>query len=333
MKKELGISALLVVLAVTLAIMEPNFLRPDNIHAMLNRISMYGIFSIGCGIVIITGGIDLSIGSVFALLGVVLVALLRQYHWPWMLALLAVTAGSMGLGALHGLLVTKIRLQPFIVTLCGLLIYRSQARYLANEHDVGFGKESFGWLETLTRGRIPLFGTYDIPAAFMVLLAVAAIMWVVLHWSIYGRYLFAVGRNEEAARFSGINTKLVIGSAYVVAMILVAIAGILFVFDIRSVTPTTFGQSYELYGIAAAVLGGCSLRGGEGSILGIVLGAALLQLLMNLVNLLNFPSCQEGAVMGVVILIGVMFDQFLASRKRGVAGGPQPSLARQGAGA
>ena len=86
MKKELGISALLLVLAVTLAIMEPNFLRPDNIHAMLNRISMYGIFSIGCGIVIITGGIDLSIGSVFALLGVVLVALLRQYNWPWMLA-------------------------------------------------------------------------------------------------------------------------------------------------------------------------------------------------------------------------------------------------------
>jgi ribose transport system permease protein len=181
--------------------------------------------------------------------------------------------------------------------------------------------ESYGFLETLTQGRIALFGKYDIPAAFIVLLGVAVIMWVVLHWSIYGRYLFAVGRNEEAARFSGINTKLVIGSAYVVAMILVALAGVLFVFDIRSVTPTTFGQSYELYGIAAAVLGGCSLRGGEGSILGIVLGAALLQLLMTLVNLLNVPSCQEGAVMGVVILIGVTFDQFLASRKRAVAGG------------
>jgi len=315
MKKELGIAALLVVLAVVVAIMEPHFLQPDNIRAMLNRISMYGIFSIGCGIVIITGGIDLSIGSVFALMGVVLVSLLRQYHWPWPLALAAVTAGCMVLGALHGLLVTKMRLQPFIVTLCGLLIYRSQARYLADESDKGFGNQTFGLLETLTRGRIPVFGHYEIPAAFLVLLAVSIIMWVVLHWSIYGRYLYAVGRNEEAARYSGINTKLVIASAYVVAMILVAISGILFVFDIRSVTPTTFGGSYELYGIAAAVLGGCSLRGGEGSILGIVLGAALLQLLMNLVTLLNFPSCQEGAVMGVVILLGVTFDQFLASRR------------------
>lgn len=315
MKKELGISALLVVLAVTLAILEPNFLNPANIHAMLNRISMYGIFSIGCGIVIITGGIDLSIGSVFALMGVVLVIFLRQYHMPWPLAVLAVTLGCMALGAMHGLLVTQGRLQAFIVTLCGMMIYRSQARYIANESDKGFGNELFGSLETLTQGRIYI-GKYDIPSAFVLLLAVALIMWIVLHRSVYGRYLYAVGRNEEAARFSGINTKMVIGSVYVVAMILVAIAGVLFVFDVRSVTPSTFGLSYEMYGIAAAVLGGCSLRGGEGSILGIVLGAALLQLLMNLVNLLNFASSLEGTVMGVTILAGVILDQVLKSRKK-----------------
>src|SRR5208283_4995191 len=102
-------------------------------------------------------------------------------------------------------------------------------------------------------------GRYDIPSAFVLLVGVALIMGVVLHRSIYGRYLYAVGRNEEAARFSGINTKLVIGSVYVVAMILVAIAGVLFVFDVRSVTPSTHGLAYEMYGIAAAVLGGCSL--------------------------------------------------------------------------
>jgi ribose transport system permease protein len=316
MKKELGILALLAVLAILLASLEHNFLNPDNIHAMLNRISMYGIFSIGCGIVIITGGIDLSIGSVFALLGVVLVILLRQYHWPWPLAVLAVTLGAMGLGALHGLLVTRARLQSFIVTLCGMMIYRSQARYIANESDKGFGSEFFGYLETLTGGRIWI-GKYDIPSAFVLLVIVAAIMGVVLHRSVYGRYLYAVGRNEEAARFSGINTKLVIGSVYVVAMILVAIAGVLFTFDVRSVTPSTFGSGYEMYGIAAAVLGGCSLRGGEGSILGIVLGAALLQLLMNLVNLLGFASSLEGTVMGVTILAGVILDQALKARRSG----------------
>jgi len=275
MKKEFGITLLLLVLAVTTYALQRNFLNPDNVHNMLNRVGMYGIFSIGCGIVIITGGIDLSIGSVFALLGVVLVVLLRQYHWPWPLAVLTVIAGTMVLGVFHGLLVTLVRLQPFIVTLCGLMIYRSQARYIANESDAGLGNDTFGFLETLTHGNVRLLGRYDIPSAFLVLLVVAAVMWVVLHRSIYGRYLFAVGRNEEAARFSGINTKLVIGSAYVVCMMLAAIAGVLFVFDVRSVTPTTFGGSYELYGIAAAVLGGCSLRGGEGSIVGIVLGAAL----------------------------------------------------------
>ena len=135
MKKEFGITLLLLVLAVTTYALQRNFLNPDNVHNMLNRVGMYGIFSIGCGIVIITGGIDLSIGSVFALLGVALVVLLRQYHWPWPLAVLAVIAGTMVLGAFHGLLVTLVRLQPFIVTLCGLMIYRSQARYIAKVFD------------------------------------------------------------------------------------------------------------------------------------------------------------------------------------------------------
>jgi ribose transport system permease protein len=137
----------------------------------------------------------------------------------------------------------------------------------------------------------------------------------VLHRSIYGRYLFAVGRNEVAARYSGINSRLVITSAYIIMGVLAGIAGIVFAFYTNSISPSSHGSFFELYGIAAAVLGGCSLRGGEGSIIGILIGTALLQVLQNLVNLLGIPSSLNFAVMGAVILLGVIGDQFLQRRK------------------
>jgi len=149
---------------------------------------------------------------------------------------------------------------------------------------------------------------------------VAVIMWFVLHRSVYGRYLFAVGRNEEATRFSGINTRRVIAGSYILAGLLAGISAILFAFYTNSVQPSTHGSFYELYGIAAAVLGGCSLRGGEGSIIGIVIGTALLQVLQNLVNLLGIDSSLNFAVMGAVVLIGVLADQLIqkrGQRKRG----------------
>jgi ribose transport system permease protein len=136
----------------------------------------------------------------------------------------------------------------------------------------------------------------------------------VLHRSVYGRYLFAAGRNEEATRFSGINTRRVIASTYVLAGLLTGISGILFAFYTNSVSPSNHGNFYELYGIAAAVLGGCSLRGGAGSIIGILIGTALLQVLQNLVNLLGIPSSLNFAVMGAVVLVGVLADQIFKNR-------------------
>ena len=146
---------------------------------------------------------------------------------------------------------------------------------------------------------------------FAVLVVISLIMWLILHRSVYGRYLFATGRNEEATRYSGINTKLVIASAYIIAGLLTGISAILFSFYTNSVSPSTHGSFYELYGIAAAVLGGCSLRGGEGTILGIIIGTAILQILQNVVNLLGIDSSLNFAVMGAVILIGVMIDILL----------------------
>jgi ribose transport system permease protein len=310
MKKELGIGGLLLALCITLALV-PNshFLSMANLRNQAQLIGMFGIFSIGMGIVIITGGIDLSVGSVFALQGVIFSILLVEQHWPWPLATLAVIGGVVLLGVIHGFLIAKVRLQPFIVTLCGLLIYRGLARYIANDETKGFGESSFGLLRPIAAGNIG-----PVPTSFVILIVVAVIMFVVLHRSVYGRYLFAVGRNEEAAKFSGINTHLVIGSAYALSMLLAAISGIILAFYTNSISPSGHGAFYELYGIAAAVLGGCSLRGGEGSIIGILLGTALLQVLQNLVNLLGIPSSLNFAVMGTVILLGVLTDELLGRR-------------------
>jgi ribose transport system permease protein len=150
---------------------------------------------------------------------------------------------------------------------------------------------------------------------FILLIIISLVTWVFLHRSVYGRYLFAIGRNAEAARYAGINTRRIITLAYVISGALTAISGIIFAFYTNSVSPANHGNSYELYGIAAAVLGGCSLRGGEGSVVGILVGTALLQVLRNLVNLLGIPSSLDFAVMGAVILLGVMADQYFGQRR------------------
>lgn len=311
MKKELGIFAMLVVLCIVVAILNPLFLSVMNLQNTARLVGMFGIFSIGVGIVIITGGIDLSVGSLFALFGVLLSFMLMRWGWSWPLAIGAILLIAIAIGVFHGFLVTKMNLQSFIVTLCGLLFYRGLARYIAEDQTLGFGYcTGFETLQKLTTGEV-----LGVPMPFVLLIIISFIMWVVLHRSVYGRYLFAVGRNEEAARFSGINTSLVIASSYVVSALMAGIGAILLAFYTNSISPSSHGNFYELYAIAAAVLGGCSLRGGEGSVIGIVIGAALLQVLQNLVNLLGIPSSLNFAVMGTVILIGVITDQILGRRK------------------
>jgi ribose transport system permease protein len=310
MKKELGISVLLFLLCAVTAILNPKFLSAVNLFNTANLIGLYGVFSLGLGLVIITGGIDLSVGSLCALTGVLLAMALTEWRWSWPLAAAMVLGISALLGLAHGLLVTRGKLQPFIVTLCGLLIYRGLARFIAGDGTKGFsGAEGIEPLRHLASGKF-----LGMPMPFVILLVLAVVMWFVLHRSIYGRYLLAVGRNEQAARFSGINTQLVVASAYVIAALLTGVSGILIAFYTNSVGPSNHGNFYELYGIAAAVLGGCSLRGGEGSVVGIVIGTALLLVLQNLVNLLGIPSSLNFAVMGAVVLFGVLADQILKNR-------------------
>ena len=316
LKKDIGLLILILVVGTITAIINPLFISPINIANTANLVGLFGIFAIGQAFVIITGGIELSVGSIIALLGVLFVDLMVNHAVAWPLALVLMLALGLVMGLLHALLITKLHLQPFIVTLCGLLIYRGTARWYTADGTAGFGfGVSFPELEWLTTGR-----SFGIPHSLFALIVVAAVMWVVLHRSVFGRYLYAVGKNEEAARYSGIPTNRVVVASYMICGLLTAISAIFFAMYTRSISPSSHGNFYELYAIAASVLGGFSLRGGEGSLLGVVLGTILLQVLQNLVNLLGIPSSLNFAVMGSVILIGVLADtQFAEYRKRKTA--------------
>ncbi|TIU05651.1 MAG: ABC transporter permease, partial [Mesorhizobium sp.] len=199
-------------------------------------------------------------------------------------------------------------------------------RFYTADGTAGFAfGQNFPELEFLTAGR-----SYGVPNSFIALIVIAIVMWVVLHRSVFGRYLYAIGKNEEAAKYSGIRTGRVVMAAYVICGVLTALSAIYFAMYTRSISPASHGQFYELYAIAAAVLGGFSLRGGEGSLIGVILGTVLLQELQNLVNLLGIPSSLNFAVMGGVILIGVLVDQqwgvyrerrlMLEATRKGMAG-------------
>lgn len=315
-KKDLSLLVLILVVGAVVALINPRFLYAGNLSNTANQIGMFGIFSIAEACVIIIGGIELSVGSVIALLGVLFIDLIVNHDVNWILAFALIIAGGLAIGAAHGTLVTKMKIQPFVVTLCGLLIYRGAARYYTEDATAGFGfGASFPMLEWLTTGRTNVLG-FPLPHSVVALAIVTTIAWVVLHRSVFGRYLYAVGKNEEAARYSGIRSDRVVIAAYVICGGLTALAAILIAMYTRSISPAVHGSFYELYAIAAAVLGGCSLRGGEGSVIGVVLGTILLQVLQNLVNLLGIPSSLNFAVMGTVILIGVLADQYLVQRRK-----------------
>ena len=322
MKKILGIFGILVVVIIaTIVLSDGIFLRPFNMENLIRRTALFGIISIGVGFVIITGGIDLSIGSVICLVGCGLPWLLSVHGWSMPAGLAAAFFVSLAIGLAHGLLITKIRLQPFVVTLCGLLMYRGITRGFTGDQTQGFGT-NFKAVRGLATAEIPLpfVEGFGIPAPCVFLVVVAIIAGIFLNLTIYGRYLLALGRNEEAARFSGINTDRMVILAYVICSLTAGLGGVLFVMDVNSAQPVDFGNFYELYAIAAAVLGGCSLRGGQGTILGIVIGAALMQVLRNMITLVDaIPTHIEFAVIGAVILAGVTTDEVVkrvASRRQ-----------------
>ena len=317
MKKILGILGLLLAIFVVTWIVEPKFVSAYNLQNIIRWTSLFGIISIGVAFVIITGGIDLSIGSLIGLVGCLLPMLLAAGYSPT-IALLAVVVLSLAIGLMHGLLITRLGLQPFVVTLCGLLFYRGFARWLTHDQVQGFGS-SYEGLRQLAIGKVPLGGGFALPIPFFLLVLAGVLAALFLNRTIWGRYLLALGRNETAARYSGIQIERMKVLAYVLCSGTAGLGGILFALDVNSVQPAAHGNFYELYAIAAAVLGGCSLRGGEGSILGVIIGAAVMRLLYNAINVSGIPTQLEFAIIGAVILAGVIADELIrrvASRRR-----------------
>jgi ribose transport system permease protein len=321
MKKILGIAGLLlaVFLATSVLAQQPDgsntFLTAYNLENLLQRVGMYGVLSIAAAFVIVTGGIDLSIGSVVCVAGCSLPHLVATAGMsPWA-ALPLVLALSAAIGLWHGFLVVVVRLQPFVVTLCGLLLYRGLMRKFTNDATKGFGSgfDDVRWIAT---GRVQLTESFGVPVAFLVMTAVAVLAAVFLNRTVWGRHLFALGRNEEAARFSGVATGRLTVLAYVLCSLLAGLAGCLFVLDVNSARASDFGNFYELYAIAGAVLGGVALRGGEGSVLGVVLGAALMRVLAMAINIVADSNQLEFAIVGAVILAGAAADEGVRSLLR-----------------
>jgi len=318
-RKILGLLGLLIGLIAAACIYEAyahetiRFLTTSNIRNILPLIGFFGILSLGQAFVIITGGIDLSIGSVVALVGIVTAMLLRQAGWPPVLAIACTLSMAAVIGAWHGLLVTKARMQPFVVTLCGLFFYRGLARLITQDVTRGFGND-FPTLKWLGSGFIPNVDSSFLSVPFVIMIVIAIIEGAYLHLTAPGRHIFALGASEESARFSGIPVDRVKITAYTLCGLLSGVGGLLVAFNVNSLGPSDFGSFYELYAIAGVVLGGCSLRGGSGAVPSIVIGASLIVVLKNLVNILQIPSQLEYVVIGGAILLGVFADEMLTRR-------------------
>ncbi len=319
------IFALLVALFTVTTLVEPSFRKPENLGNIMRWVGLFGIISIGVTFVIITGGIDLSVGALIALSGVLTPMLLTKGD-PFFggpvgvpVALAVVLGISLLVGFFHGVMVTKMGIQPFLVTLCGLFIYRGFARAAGDDQTQGFGGAFGGLKDALVKHKL-----FDlVPMSFVVMVVIAVVAAVVLNKTVFGRYLFAIGHNEEAARFSGIKTDRMKIAAYMVCSLLAGFGGVLFVLDTNGATPSSFGNFYELYAIAGAVLGGCSLRGGEGAVFGVICGTAIVQVSEKAVSFLGVEEKWKFSVIGIFILIGVIADEVFrrwSQKRRGAAG-------------
>ncbi len=324
MKRVLGIAVILLIIMAISALIQPVFFDPYNIKNILRWTGLFGLLSLGEAFVIMTSGIDLSVGSIVGFIGAMTIYFLKVEGMSVPMALFVILLLSASMGLLHGFLVTKVKLQPFVVTLCGLFVYRGLSRFILQDSTQTYGN-GFQGLKFLVEGRFPssfwpnapqVIMDWSLPMPFVILIVFGIVLAIFLNRTIYGRYILALGRNESAARFSGINTVRMVNLTYVISAVCAGLAGLLFSLDLNSVQPSTAGNAYELYAIAGCVVGGISLQGGEGNILGVIIGVAIVRVLYNAINILGIATQLESAVIGVVILVGVGADEIIRSYAR-----------------
>jgi ribose transport system permease protein len=349
MRRELGMSCALALMCLGLWISNPDFLGQSNAINTARQISMLGIYAIGISFVIITGGIDLSIGSVIGLTGVLIAKISSTQPGgmgrPLGVGIAVALSVALTIGLAQGLLITRLRLQPFIVTLGGMLLLRGVSQTVVQGGTLSL--EGSPLLGLANGGLSSVHGDPLVPYPLIIFLAVIGVATYALHFTVFGRYVYAIGGNREAAEYSGIDVKKVETLTYVVSAGLGGVAGVCYAAYIGQMSQQV-GVAYELYAIAAAVLGGCSLRGGEGTVLGVIIGSAIMRVIDNGINMFQVRYRDESGVpriwrldsnwtfviIGSVILVAVVLDQVAhmvqaarRTRHAGAAqGAPRPGV-------
>jgi ribose transport system permease protein len=293
----------LIIFSVIIALMNDRFMTLSNVMNILRQTSINSIIAAGMTFVILTGGIDLSVGSTLAISGAMAASLIGSGMNPVLAVIVALAIGA-GVGMLNGFVISKGKLQPFIVTLATMTVFRGATLVFTDGKPISTGYEAGAELYSqIGNGYI---GAVPIPIIIMIL--VFAIGYYVLTGTTIGRYVYALGGNEEATKLSGVNTDRIKIFVYGMSGFFAALAGIIITARLSSAQPTA-GQGYELDAIAAVVLGGTSLAGGLGSIMGTVVGALIIGILNNALNLMNVSSYYQLLAKGVVILIAVLIDR------------------------
>jgi ribose transport system permease protein len=301
--RETGILGALVLMLVVVAVFIPQFRDVQNLTNITRNFSFVGIVAMGMTLVILTGGIDLSVGSVWGMTAVI-VAFLLTHGWPIPAAIFLSLLAACGIGLLNGLCITRLKMSPFVPTLATLAIARSLALIITHGRPISiFGDE---YQKFLSIGGGDILG---IPNPTIIFCVVAIFFWILLSRTVWGRYVYAVGGNERAARLTGLRVDRLKIIVYILSALVAGIAGLVQFSYLSSVT-ADLGTGQELAVIAATVIGGANLAGGEGTILGTVIGAIILEVLRNGLLLFGIDPYWQGVFVGAVIIIAVSIDYF-----------------------
>lgn len=304
----------LILLILIFSSLHPRFLHPLNIFNVMRQISITGLIALGMTFVIIVRGIDLSVGSLIALCGLVGAVIAKgglverfsvgvdtELANPWYWALAGSVLIGLLAGTVNGVCITKLKVPAFVVTLGGLSAYRGTALLVSDGGPISGFNEAYRWIG---QGKIGM-----VPIPVIIFLVFIVLCHIVLKYTVYGRYIYSVGGNPEAARLSGINIDLIIISTYIITGFLVGLAAFILSARLNSAEAVA-GMGYELNVIAVVVVGGTSLFGGRGNILGTIIGAMLFGVLQNGLVLLNVSSYIQQIIIGIILILAVTFDKF-----------------------
>lgn len=291
----------LIVLCVLLSVLEPAFRSFGNLINILQQVTVIAVLALGVNVVIFTGGIDISVGSVVAFTGIVMGKLIVEMGMPTPVGIAIALLIGAACGTFNGIMISKFKLQPMIATLAMMSMARGAALTLADGQTITGYSDGFRWIGTAT---IP--GT-EIPVQILFMLLLYALFYYIMKYRKFGRYIYSIGGNEEATRLSGINTTKYKTLAYTVSGLCAAIASVILVAKLNS-AQSTAGLDYEMDAIASCVIGGTSLLGGFGSVWGTFVGAIIMIVIRNGLNLLNVSSNLQKLVIGIVILLAVLAD-------------------------